>query len=72
MRGISRMMLLWIGLFAMASTTGSSDWTYTAGVVGAIAVLPLLAMTASKPGRHHRYDVRRTPIAVRWSRDRHR
>ena len=67
MRRTSGMMVLWIGLFAMASVTGPATWTYAAGVIATAAVLPLLAL-AGPSGRAptRRFEVRRAPVTLVW------
>ena len=68
MRRTSRMMVLWIGLFAMASMTAPATWTYAAGLLAAAAVLPLVAAAAGGPakGSMRRFEVRRAPVTVVW------
>jgi hypothetical protein len=66
MRGISRMMTLWIGLFAMASMTAADSWTYAAGLLAAAAVLPLAMASASAAKASRRFAVRRAPVTVVW------
>jgi hypothetical protein len=66
------MMLLWIGLFAMASMTAADTWTYAAGLLAAAAVLPLAMASAAAQasGRaSRRYHARRAPVTVVWQRD---
>ena len=70
MRRTSRMMVLWIGLFAMASVTGPSTWTYAVGLIVAAALLPLAALvTASARASTPRFEVRRAPVTVVWQNE---
>ena len=70
MRRTSRMMVLWIGLFAMASMTAPATWTYAAGLLAAAAVLPLVA-AAGGPAKAPtgRFEVRRAPVTVVWQNE---
>jgi hypothetical protein len=65
------MMVLWIGLFAMASMTAPATWTYAAGLLAAAAVLPLVAVTTGASGRGatRRFEVRRVPVTVVWQNE---
>ena len=71
MRRTSRMMVLWIGLFAMASMTAPATWTYAAGLLAAAAVLPLVGVTtgASAKVPTRRFEVRRAPVTVVWQNE---
>jgi hypothetical protein len=61
------MMVLWIGLFAMASMTAPATWTYAAGLLAAAAVLPLVMAAGAAPkASPRRFEVRRTPVTVVW------
>ena len=69
MRRTSRMMVLWIGLFAMASMTAPATWTYAAGLLAAAAVLPLVTLGTSPRGSTRRFEVRRAPVTVVWQNE---